>query len=174
MPATKVVGSQGQGRSVAHIKKEALKFASAHMTVFPDGTKEALHGHNYRTQISIDLRAIELSRMIPFSAIKSAMKTICDQWDEKVLLASQCPFYRVVLSTPLETEFTLCEKRYVLPTDEIVFIARDNITTETLSAEFCQRLIALLSPEVLQAISGIEVRIDEMTGQGASYIWKSI
>ena len=29
------------------IRKEALKFAASHMTVFPDGTKEALHGHNY-------------------------------------------------------------------------------------------------------------------------------
>jgi 6-pyruvoyltetrahydropterin/6-carboxytetrahydropterin synthase len=163
----------GKGHSVAHIKKEALKFASAHMTVFPDGTKEALHGHNYRTQVSIDLKSIELSRMVPFSVIKSAMKKICDEWDEKVLLARACPFFKLVASDARETEFVLCGKRYVLPTDEIVFIDRDNVTTETLSAEFCRRLIGLLDLQILERISGIEVRIEEMIGQGASYIWKS-
>jgi 6-pyruvoyltetrahydropterin/6-carboxytetrahydropterin synthase len=163
----------GKGYSVAHIKKEALKFASAHMTVFPDGTKESLHGHNYRTQVSIHLNTVELSKMIPFGTIKAAMKKICDEWDEKVLLASACPFYKPVSSDSRETEFTLCGKRYVLPTDEIVFINRDNITTETLSSEFCCRLIGLLDPRSLESISGIEIRIDEMTGQGASYIWKS-
>jgi 6-pyruvoyltetrahydropterin/6-carboxytetrahydropterin synthase len=164
----------GKGYSVAHIKKEALKFASAHMTVFPDGTKEALHGHNYRTQVSISLKTIELSKMLPFSTVKAAMKKICDQWDEKVLLARFCPFFKLVASSPLETEFSLCGKRYVLPTDEIVFIDRDNVTTETLSAEFCERLIGLLDPRVLaESISGIEVRIEEMLGQGASYIWKA-
>jgi 6-pyruvoyltetrahydropterin/6-carboxytetrahydropterin synthase len=163
----------GNSRTVAHIKKEALKFASAHMTVFPDGTKEALHGHNYRTQVSIDLKTVELSKMLSFATVKSAMKKICDEWDEKVLLASACPFYKLVSSTSRETEFTLCGKRYVLPTDEIVFIDRDNITTETLSSEFCCRLIGLLDARALESISGIEVRIEEMTGQGASYIWKA-
>lgn len=163
----------GKGYSVAHIKKEALKFASAHMTVFPDGTKERLHGHNYRTQVSIDLKSIELSKMVAFSTVKSAMKKICDEWDEKVLLARDCPHFKMVASDARETEFVLCGKRYVLPTDEIVFIHRDNITTETLSAEFCSRLLGLLDSRALESVAGIEVRIEEMLGQGASYIWKA-
>ena len=40
-----------------HIRKEALKFSAAHMTVFPDGTKESLHGHNYRTKALIEKHA---------------------------------------------------------------------------------------------------------------------
>jgi 6-pyruvoyltetrahydropterin/6-carboxytetrahydropterin synthase len=163
----------GKGYSVAHIKKEALKFASAHMTVFPDGTKERLHGHNYRTQVSIDLKTIELANMLPFSTVKAAMKKICDEWDEKVLLARLCPFFKLTSSDARETEFVLCGKRYVLPTDEIVFIDRDNITTETLSAEFCSRLLGLLDARALESVAGIEVRIEEMLGQGASYIWKA-
>jgi 6-pyruvoyltetrahydropterin/6-carboxytetrahydropterin synthase len=157
----------------AHIRKEALKFASAHMTVFPDGTKEALHGHNYRTEVSVDLRSIALDQMISFSVFKAAMKQICDAWDEKVLLAKNCPFFKVIASSPKELEFTLCGKRYVLPADEVVLIERDNITSETLSAEFCQQLLKKLGPKVTAAILGLEVRIEEMTGQGASTIWRA-
>jgi 6-pyruvoyltetrahydropterin/6-carboxytetrahydropterin synthase len=157
----------------AHIRKEALKFASAHMTVFPDGSKESLHGHNYRTDVSIELKTIELSKMISFSVFKKAMKEICAAWDEKVLLARACPFFKIVSSDTRETEFTLCGKRYVLPTDEIAFIDRDNVTTETLSAEFGRRLLERLDPKLLgSVISSVEVRIDEMTGQGASWIWR--
>jgi 6-pyruvoyltetrahydropterin/6-carboxytetrahydropterin synthase len=157
----------------AHIRKEALKFASAHMTVFPDGTKERLHGHNYRTQVSVDLRSVALDQMISFAVFKSAMKQICDAWDEKVLLAKNCPFFKIIASSATELEFTLCGKRYILPADEVVLIERDNITTETLSAEFCKQLLKKLDPKVAVAISGLEVRIEEMTGQGASYIWKA-
>jgi 6-pyruvoyltetrahydropterin/6-carboxytetrahydropterin synthase len=158
----------------AHIRKEALKFASAHMTVFPDGSKEALHGHNYRTEVSIDLRTIVLEQMISFDVFKSAMKQICDAWDEKVLLAKNCPFFKIIASSAKELEFTLCGKRYVLPADEVVLIERDNVTTETLSAEFCKQLIQKLDPELIgSVILGLEVRIEEMTGQGASTFWKA-
>ena len=30
-----------------HIARPEFKFSCAHMTVFPDGSKERLHGHNY-------------------------------------------------------------------------------------------------------------------------------
>lgn len=157
----------------AHIRKEALKFAAAHMTVFPDGSKEALHGHNYRTEVSIDLKSVELSQMISFSVFKSAMKAICREWDEKVLIGAKCPFMEVFSTVPHEVEFKLCGKRYVLPTDEVVFIDRDNITSETLAAEFCQRFIQQLDPGLLgDPILAVQVRVEEMTGQGASYFWQ--
>jgi 6-pyruvoyltetrahydropterin/6-carboxytetrahydropterin synthase len=158
----------------AHIRKEALKFAAAHMTVFPDGTKEALHGHNYRTEVSIDLKSVELSQMISFSVFKSAMKEICQEWDEKVLIAAKCPFMEVFSTVAHEVEFKLCGKRYVLPKDEVVFIERDNITSETLAAEFCSRFIACLDPKILgNPILAVQVRVEEMSGQGASYFWEA-
>ena len=36
------------------IAREQYKFSCAHMTVFADGTKERLHGHNYTVAIEID------------------------------------------------------------------------------------------------------------------------
>ena len=36
------------------IQKEYFKFSAAHFLIFPDGTAERLHGHNYRVFAEID------------------------------------------------------------------------------------------------------------------------
>lgn len=155
-----------------HIRKDALKFSSAHMTVFSDGTKEALHGHNYRSELAVDVSDASLSKMLPFHHFKAAMKSICEAWDEKVLLPSRCPFLKVLQKSATEVEFVLCGKRYVLPADECVFLDVDNVTTETLAEQFCVLLVGKLSAQVSWAtVQQLEVRIEEITGQGASFFW---
>jgi len=42
------------------IARAEHKFSCAHMTVFPDGTKERLHGHNYTIAVAIEVAGIEL------------------------------------------------------------------------------------------------------------------
>jgi 6-pyruvoyltetrahydropterin/6-carboxytetrahydropterin synthase len=154
------------------IRKEAFKFSSAHMTVFADGTKEALHGHNYTTEISLDLKDISLKKMISFSFFKKAIKEICDEWDEKVLLPENCPFLKIISKTETEIEFLLCQMRYVLPREEVILLPLDNITVETLSKEFCLKFLQKLSePTVADSLLAIKVRVDESPGQGATYTW---
>ena len=158
-----------------HIRKEALKFAAAHMTVFRDGSKERLHGHNYSTEVAIDFRSASLAEMIPFQDLKGVMRRICQSWDEKLLLPACCPFLVIAeaRSTAAELEFTLCGKRYVLPRDEVELLPTDNITTETLAAHFCEKLLGELGPgwPLEMGVLRIEVRVDEIPGQGASFIW---
>src|SRR5689334_14368354 len=104
-------------RNLIHLRKEALKFSSAHMTVFPEGTKEALHGHNYTTEITIELKSTTLADLVSFSVFKKIAKELCDTWDEKVLLPSKCPHFQIKSHTAQEIEFVLCKKRYVIPGD---------------------------------------------------------
>ena len=152
------------------IRKEALKFAASHMTVFPDGTKEALHGHQYQPSISIRFREAGFESMIPFSVIKQSMKKIADLWDEKVLLATGNPFFELVRSGREEIEFKLCGKRYVLPSEETVLLKVDNITCERLARAYFEFLRADLD-ELLKkgAITSMSVYIEESPGQGAAF-----
>jgi hypothetical protein len=36
------------------LEKESFKFSAAHFLIFPDGSAERLHGHNYRVFVEID------------------------------------------------------------------------------------------------------------------------
>lgn len=153
------------------IRKEALKFSSAHMTVFPDGTKEGLHGHNYRTEVSFEFPEFNLSTMIPFSDVKSVMKKICAAWDEKFFLPMLCPFLEIKKQDSDSVDFKLCGKRYVMPADEIVMLSVDNITTESLAQQFSKNLLAALKSGLeKKGVLKVEVKIEEITGQGASFI----
>ena len=152
------------------IRKDALKFAASHMTVFPDGTKESLHGHNYVPSLTVRVRDASFESTIPFSRLKAGMKRIALAWDEKVLVATRNPFYEPLRLDDQEVEFRLCGKRYVLPVDEVVRLDTDNISCETLARAYFDLLGAELGSELgSENILSIAVYIEETPGQGAAF-----
>lgn len=148
------------------IAREQYKFSCAHMTVFPDGTKERLHGHNYTVAVALELERIDLQAMLPFRAIKNVLGELCAAWKERVFVAQHNP-HLVILRTDHELEFTLCNERYVMPIGDALLLPIENITVEGLAAHVAELLgpkIAALSPHV----TSLEVTIAEHPGQGAS------
>jgi 6-pyruvoyltetrahydropterin/6-carboxytetrahydropterin synthase len=164
--------SEFKGFFRIQIRKEALKFSSAHMTFFADGTKENLHGHNYRTSVKLEFERFSLKEMLPFADLKVEMRKLCSEWDERVLLPTDCPYLKVTTNDGPSVAFEACGKKYVLPQDEVVFLPTDNVTTESLAKIFGERLAASLSRPALERakVRSIETTIEEMLGQGASYV----
>jgi 6-pyruvoyltetrahydropterin/6-carboxytetrahydropterin synthase len=148
------------------IAREQYKFSCAHMTVFPDGTKERLHGHNYSIAVALELDRIDLPAMLPFRAIKNVLGELCAAWKERVIVAQHNP-HLVIVRDDQEFEFTLCGERYVVPRGDALLLPIDNVTVENLAAHVAELLgakIAPLSPHV----KTIEVTVGEHPGQGAS------
>ena len=156
-----------------YVGKDAHKFSAAHMTVFPDGTKERLHGHNFQVTVALDLSEIGFKSFLDFSVVKAALNAQCKDWDDRLILAGRCPFFKVLSRSAEELEFTLCGKRYVIPQDELVLLDLENIATETLAEEFCHRFKDRLDPGLFRSlILGIEVHITESRGQGGMFYWE--
>ena len=147
------------------IAREQYKFSCAHMTVFADGTKERLHGHNYTIAVAIDVDRVELSAMIPFAPIKAALAELCGAWKEHVLLATKNPFFELVRDDR-EIEFKLCGERYVMPRADALLLPIDNISVEALAAH----IAGLLAPRLGTPphATSLEVTVEESPGQGAS------
>jgi len=158
------------------IARPQYKFSCAHMTVFADGTKERLHGHNYTVAVALDVASVELASMIPFAGIKACLEELCQSWKEHVLLPERSPFLKILRDEGSaggegdaggELELTLCGKRYVMPREDALLLPIDNVSVEALAAHiaaiFSER-IAAMSPNVL----ALEVTIEEVPGQGAS------
>ena len=157
----------GVNRHRISIAREQYKVSCAHMTVFPDGTKERLHGHNYTIAIGLDVDRVELAAMIPFAPIKAALGELCAAWKEHVLLATKNPFF-VMVRDGDELEFTLCGERYVMPRQDALLLPIDNISVEALAAHIAalmvERIKLLAAPQVL----ALEITVEESPGQGAS------
>jgi 6-pyruvoyltetrahydropterin/6-carboxytetrahydropterin synthase len=151
------------------IAREQHKFSCAHMTVFPDGTKERLHGHNYTIAIGLEVDTIALSAMLPFAPIKQALAEICAEYKERVLLAELNPHFKIVRDDG-ELEFTLCGERYVLPRGDVLLLPIDNVSVERLAAYIAvvleKKLPILASPPVRT----LEVTVEESPGQGSTAI----
>ena len=148
------------------IAREQYKFSCAHMTVFPDGSKERLHGHNYMIALALDVDRVDLAAMIPFTTIKAALAELCAAWKEHVLIAARNP-HLVILRDDKELELTLCGERYVLPRSDALLLPIDNISVEALAAHIAELLrdrIARLSSHIRM----LEVTVEEVPGQGAS------
>jgi len=157
-----------------HIRKDNIKFSAAHMTVFADGQKEHLHGHNYAVELTVELaEPPALARMLSYEVFKQALRAVCADWDEKVLIAGGNPWLEWLPADANECAFRLCGKRYVLPADEVVVLDMDNVTAENLAQALFERFWALLSREQAipwhERIAAVSLCIDESRGQGASY-----
>ncbi len=169
-----MTGPEGHRNWTLHIRKDYLKFSAAHMTVFPDGGKERLHGHNYQVQLDVELTEPPvLARLLGYEVFKRALLAVCDDWDEKVLIAGDNPWLEWLPGTDGECAFRLCGKRYVLPADEVAVLEVDNITTENLARLLFERFWAELTRNRAlpwqERIRRVKLRIDETRGQGATY-----
>src|SRR5215475_8565125 len=77
------------------IHRAQFKFSAAHMTVFPDGSKEHLHGHNFELLMRLQLRRATLAVLCDFGLIKKALREVCGALNERVLVATRNPFLTV-------------------------------------------------------------------------------
>ncbi|MBL8259200.1 MAG: 6-carboxytetrahydropterin synthase [Candidatus Competibacteraceae bacterium] len=164
----------GQQRWKIHIRKDNLKFSAAHMTVFPDGSKEGLHGHNYQVELEVELAGEPaLARMLSYQSFKRALHSVCKAWDEKVLVAGTNPWLEFLSGGEDECAFRLCGKRYVLPAEEVAVLEVDNITAENLARVFFDRFWEKLTRDQSipwrERIAAASLRIEESRGQGATY-----
>jgi 6-pyruvoyltetrahydropterin/6-carboxytetrahydropterin synthase len=150
------------------IAREQYKFSCAHMTVFPDGTKERLHGHNYTIAVEIEVERIDLPAMIPFTPIKAALGQLCAQYKERVLLAAQNPHFEIVRDDGKEFELKLCGQRYVLPREDVLLLPIDNISVEALAAHVASVLRTSIAALAAPHVHTLEVTVEESPGQGAS------
>ncbi len=139
------------------------------MTVFPDGSKERLHGHNYTVAIALELTDTSFAKIIPFAEIRAALAELCSAWKERVLLAEQNPHFELVRRDEHELEFRLCRKRYVLPLEDVLLLPIDNIAVEPLAGHCAELLAARLRTILSQPhVRSLEVTIAESPGQGAT------
>ena len=129
MPETKI-----------EIRKEALHFAAAHFTIFSATERENLHGHNFVVAADIAADVGDDGLAFDYNLVKTAMRALCDELDERTLLPERSPH----LAIAEEDGYTVAH----FNGERIPFLARDvltlpiaNITVEALAEWLGQQLL---------------------------------
>ena len=58
------------------VQKDYLKFSAAHFLIFPDGTAERLHGHNYKVLVEVHTDLDKHGLVLNFREIKPLVREL--------------------------------------------------------------------------------------------------
>lgn len=155
----------GQESWSISIEKDYLKFSAAHFLIFPDGTAERLHGHNYKVYVDLHTELDEHGLVLNFQEIKPLTRELCDELDEHLLIPGEHP---VLTSEPKDEHYEIRykERYYLVPREEVIILPISNSSAENLASWFGRTLrerIAKRWPDL--AVKQLSVGVEETPGQ---------
>jgi 6-pyruvoyltetrahydropterin/6-carboxytetrahydropterin synthase len=154
------------------IQKEYLKFSCAHFLIFPDGSKERLHGHNYQVVAEVEGTLSEFGLVIDFKMVKPIIKAICDHLDEHWLVPGEHPELRYQHRDDAHTEVIYRQCRYLAPTEEIIVLPINNTSAENFSAWIGRELYRRLQQSFGRlSVRRLRVSVSETVGQAGVYTY---
>ncbi len=122
-----------ENRYVLRLAKEDFKFAAAHFTLFPDGSGELLHGHNFRVAVELVGRTPDaLGLLVDVAKVKERIRAICDELDEHTLIPEKTAMLSLQEEGD-EIEILFGARRYRLPRDDVTLLPLSNVTIELLA-----------------------------------------
>lgn len=147
------------------VHKDYLKFSAAHFLIFPDGTAERLHGHNYKVYAEVHASLDEHGLVLNFQDIKPCIRGLVDELDEHVLLPGEHPGLQI---TPAgsQVEVRYQDRYYSLPAEEVIVLPISNSSAENLAGYLSRRLLAVLRADFKFApLQKLVVGVEETPGQ---------
>jgi 6-pyruvoyltetrahydropterin/6-carboxytetrahydropterin synthase len=162
----------GTERWAIHMHKEYFKFSSAHFLIFPDGSKERLHGHNYHVDAEIEGQLTDRGLVIDFSLVKPVIRALCDSLDERWILPGEHPELEVMERDDGHTDVTYRECRYRVPSDEVVMLPMNNTSAENLASWIGRELVERISEQFGRTqIQRLRLSVSETPGQWGVYYY---
>lgn len=151
------------------IHKESLHFACAHFTVFDNGRRENLHGHNYFVRATATGVVDGNGLCFDYTLLKNEIEMLCNKLDETTLLAADSPHLELESSDDYVTVIFGSERMPFLWRDVLLLPIR-NVTVEELARWFLEQLARSISFNEL-GISEFTLTLSSGPSQSASVAW---
>ena len=153
-----------------HLDKEYFKFSCAHFLIFPDGSKERLHGHNYQVSVQITGDLGDRGLVIDFNDVKPVVRELCDELDEHWLIPAEHPELKFDRRDDGHTLVVYRDARYLAPSEEVLVLPINNTSAENLAMWFGRELMRRLSERFGSTqLRRLRVSISETSGQRGVY-----
>lgn len=152
-------------RFAVRVEKEAFNFASGHFLIFADGSREELHGHNYRVSVELEGELDPAHIVLDFRNFKLIVKNLSDTLDHRMLLPAENPLLKIERQIDAWT-VRFGSDQMAFPHKDVVLLPIANTSAELLARYFCERIrdqIRVRHPEA--RLKRIEVGIEEGPGQ---------
>jgi 6-pyruvoyltetrahydropterin/6-carboxytetrahydropterin synthase len=148
------------------LAKEAFKFSAAHFTLFPDGSAELLHGHNYRVEVELSGGGLdEEGLLVDLESFKKVLRGRCARLDSFTLLPAESR--RLRWSRAEGSIEVHCGARvYRFPEDDVLLLPLVNTSIELLAHMLWEELAPHLRGS---RVNTLAVSVEESAGQRCWY-----
>lgn len=153
-----------------HVYKQNFNFACAHFMIFENGTRETLHGHNYRVEVEGENSCLNNDMVFDFLDIKPLIREICQELDHHLIIPTLHPNLiietqeqQIHLKIPDGTAMSF-------PISDVHLLPVLNTSVERLAFYFGTELKLRINEKYKYCFNRLKVTIEETPGQCAS-IW---
>lgn len=154
------------------VYKQYFNFAASHFLIFNDGSREPLHGHNYKVMLKGEAPELNGDMVFDFLDIKPIVREVCDELDHKLLIPKLNTKIQIhdnnknyMIITPDESEFSI-------PKQDILLLPIENTSAERLAIYLCTQIREKTFEKFNFSFSSLEIEVEETPGQSAIYHFK--
>jgi 6-pyruvoyltetrahydropterin/6-carboxytetrahydropterin synthase len=154
------------------VYKQYFNFAASHFLIFKDGTREPLHGHNYRVMLRGEANELQSDMVFDFLDIKPIVREVCNGLDHKLLLPKENPQIEIYTSAENINLKTPCGANFSFPSQDVLLLPIQNTSAERLAIYICAEIRKLTSARFNFKFKSLEIEVEETPGQSAVFIYK--
>ncbi len=140
--------------------------------IFEDGSREPLHGHNYRVMVKGETPELNDDMVFDFLDIKPIVRQVCDSLDHKLIIPKNHPKLRIdtagkntVITTPDESMFSI-------PSTDVLLLPIANTSAELMAVHLTHEIRELVKSKYGFSFATLEIEVEETPGQSAVYVHK--
>ncbi len=152
------------------VYKQYFNFASSHFMLFQDGTREPLHGHNYRVQVRGNAQDLNDDMVFDFLNIKPIVREVCDSLDHKLLIPKNNPH---LVIEEREKNYLLIardESVFSIPQSDVLILPIENTSAERIAAYIAYQVSEKVLLKYQFEFKELEIEVEETPGQSAIFI----
>jgi len=155
------------------VDKPYLSFSVAHFLIFPDGSAERLHGHNYRVYVEVEAQLSRFGLVIDFKHIKPIVRALCDELDEHWVVPGEHAELRHSTLEDGSIEVRYRERVYRAPAEDVLVLPINNTSAENF-ASYVGRELRRRLEEAFEDLSlqRMRVAVEETPGQRGVYLFE--
>jgi 6-pyruvoyltetrahydropterin/6-carboxytetrahydropterin synthase len=138
--------------------------------IFDNGTREPLHGHNYRVQIKGEAPELSGDMVFDFLDIKPIVREVCDSLDHKLLIPKENKLLKIfsenknyIIQTPDESYFSI-------PMSDTLLLPILNTSAERLAIYINEEIRKKVFSKFNYTFTSLEVEVEETPGQSAVFL----
>ena len=138
--------------------------------LFKDGTREPLHGHNYRVQIKGNALDLNDDMVFDFLDIKPIVREVCDSLDHKLLIPQNNPNLKIEQRDNNYLLTTRDESFFSIPRSDVLILPIENTSAERIAAYLAFEIRNKILDQYKFEFKELEIEVEETPGQSAVFV----